>query len=675
MDNSPNELESIQRLLERFERRLRIQRAVSGVVEGACLGLMIGGVAIAAMRTGWADSQFWWIWVLVAVLITVMGALLRALQPIDTVAAAQRIDQTHGLHDRLSTAVSLARQGDLSAKDDAFVRAQLRDALRHSQGVDPGHAAPWRRPPDTLLLVLVGLAVLTVGIIPLNDHEEPLPDPFEVQHGAVLDDATIALERARLEDFRRHLETLPDQRAEELADEIERLLDAAENREISDREFLERVEELLAREYASQVREQRELDALADALAEAAQQTAEEHEEALEENPEMARALEALEEGDFEAAAEALSDLAERIEEEEMSGEEASRLASLLERFAGHLDGHEDRLQELYENHRDTFESLAEQFDGEGFDGDEQLLEDARQAMEDAANRRDSYDDSDAKRQLERLSRELEESADQLRQQADQSGDAADEQERAEAEGEDGAPDDGQPQPPDLVDEERAEGQQAQQDGQPDRDEPDYRNEIGRQLEDASDQLEQMEQQRQRQERRRQAREQLEDLRESMSRGDREDSERRGEQMQDFMDRASGDQQGGGQPDEDGQELPTGTGDDQADGHDPGDADPDSVEFGESAGEGGPSEGVDHEEEDLEFGHTEEHLQGVDSEEGLSRSEIIEAASERGFATTEYQDVYAEYEDIAEEVMSREQVPDGYRYYVERYFQLIRPQQ
>jgi hypothetical protein len=58
---------------------------------------------------------------------------------------------------------------------------------------------------------------------------------------------------------------------------------------------------------------------------------------------------------------------------------------------------------------------------------------------------------------------------------------------------------------------------------------------------------------------------------------------------------------------------------------------------------------------------------------GETRSEVILSAADRGFASRGYRDVYTDYEDHAEEVLERDEVPQGYRFYVRRYFQLIRP--
>jgi hypothetical protein len=62
-----------------------------------------------------------------------------------------------------------------------------------------------------------------------------------------------------------------------------------------------------------------------------------------------------------------------------------------------------------------------------------------------------------------------------------------------------------------------------------------------------------------------------------------------------------------------------------------------------------------------------------DAQRGPTRSEVIRSASQSGFASRAYRDVYSEYAGHAEEVIERDEVPPGYRFYVRRYFQLIRP--
>jgi hypothetical protein len=52
---------------------------------------------------------------------------------------------------------------------------------------------------------------------------------------------------------------------------------------------------------------------------------------------------------------------------------------------------------------------------------------------------------------------------------------------------------------------------------------------------------------------------------------------------------------------------------------------------------------------------------------------VIREAGQHGFASRDYEKVHADYSRHAEAVLERDQVPGGYRFYVRRYFQLIRP--
>ena len=75
------------------------------------------------------------------------------------------------------------------------------------------------------------------------------------------------------------------------------------------------------------------------------------------------------------------------------------------------------------------------------------------------------------------------------------------------------------------------------------------------------------------------------------------------------------------------------------------------------------------------MGTQDSELQGADSAKGASRSQVIFGAAERGFTSRPYQRVYTEYHQVAEESLSKDDVPGGYRFYVKRYFQLIRPRE
>src|SRR5262249_43040306 len=60
---------------------------------------------------------------------------------------------------------------------------------------------------------------------------------------------------------------------------------------------------------------------------------------------------------------------------------------------------------------------------------------------------------------------------------------------------------------------------------------------------------------------------------------------------------------------------------------------------------------------------------------GPTRSEVIYGAADKGFSQRSYKRVYTDYTNVVEEAMTREQVPLGMRYYVKRYFNLIKPRE
>ena len=64
---------------------------------------------------------------------------------------------------------------------------------------------------------------------------------------------------------------------------------------------------------------------------------------------------------------------------------------------------------------------------------------------------------------------------------------------------------------------------------------------------------------------------------------------------------------------------------------------------------------------------------GIDSGQGDASVEVVYGAAERGFTGKGYRQVYTDYKTVAEEVMAKDEIPPGYKFYVRRYFQLIRP--
>ncbi|HEX5656288.1 MAG TPA: hypothetical protein VFX59_03795 [Polyangiales bacterium] len=72
--------------------------------------------------------------------------------------------------------------------------------------------------------------------------------------------------------------------------------------------------------------------------------------------------------------------------------------------------------------------------------------------------------------------------------------------------------------------------------------------------------------------------------------------------------------------------------------------------------------------------YQDERLRGAHGE-GPSRSQVIEGASQAGFASVPYRRVYADYRAHAEQLLERDDVPPGERFYVRRYFDLVQPRE
>ncbi|HEX3773731.1 MAG TPA: hypothetical protein VHV51_04650 [Polyangiaceae bacterium] len=66
---------------------------------------------------------------------------------------------------------------------------------------------------------------------------------------------------------------------------------------------------------------------------------------------------------------------------------------------------------------------------------------------------------------------------------------------------------------------------------------------------------------------------------------------------------------------------------------------------------------------------------GVDSGQGTASSQVIYGAAERGFVGRGYKQVFTDYQTVEERALSQDEIPSGYRFYVRRYFQLIRPRE
>jgi hypothetical protein len=106
----------------------------------------------------------------------------------------------------------------------------------------------------------------------------------------------------------------------------------------------------------------------------------------------------------------------------------------------------------------------------------------------------------------------------------------------------------------------------------------------------------------------------------------------------------------------------------------PGESQASSGEKGQGVGQG-HGEGLKGDRSRLDAQTHEVSAAGIDSGEGTASAEVIYGAAQRGFVGKGYKDIFTEYQSVAEQVIEKDEIPPGYRFYVRRYFQLIRPRE
>ncbi|MEI9937099.1 MAG: hypothetical protein WDO69_07725 [Pseudomonadota bacterium] len=115
----------------------------------------------------------------------------------------------------------------------------------------------------------------------------------------------------------------------------------------------------------------------------------------------------------------------------------------------------------------------------------------------------------------------------------------------------------------------------------------------------------------------------------------------------------------------------SGQGQGQPSGDKPGGSDPGA---GESYGSG-HDPNLAGKATDLKGKTTDVTAAGADTGQGAASSQVIYGAAERGFVGRGYKQVFTDYQTVAERALSQDEIPSGYRFYVRRYFQLIRPRE
>ncbi len=629
----------IHRIIGKARARLKAQAALETATLATISASVLALCVIFTMRHHiLTTTEGVWLLVGCGGLVAV-GAILGAVRRFPTPLVATRIDRASGLSDRLANACAferrLAKSADEPPETVAMMRAAVADATRHAPRANVKAATPFSAPRDSR--AAIAFAVISAAVAGLYWPEEDqcfgavaVPSPssqvanLQVDNPVLIGDDDLEYTRDLLDDLRHTAQDDRDPTLQEFADKVEHLLDKAELGELSKEELLEELAKA-EQEYNKGADEHVE-ETLADL-----KQTGKE----LEKSKLTKELGKALEKGDLEKAQQELEKLAQQLANDELSEKDRKEVAKALDKVSDKFDKkeqkHDKQLDKQIADAKKDIEKLKRRFDKTKDGPQKQKLarrmKNKKRELKQLQREKEQRKKSASRRQLKSLHRNLKNAAQEMRKK-----------------------------------------NQTQK----------SRRQASRKMKAASQNLGRVSQDARKVRTQRKVASQLTDLKEALRRakqkGNRgpKDLFGRNQKNRDFNRRARGGQgskgawkPGSGQR---GRLAKGGKGQGQ-NGKQPG-----------SNGQqpGGDSWGTEHDPNLMgdptgKSGDTvDKSVEGIHGR-GPSKRETVLAAAQKGFATRQYQKVYAAYKAIVEEVMHTEKVPAGYKYYIKRYFQKIKP--
>lgn len=669
---------SIARAAGRAEGRLRLRRALEVGVRGLAAAL-VGVAVLLVLRkvgvVGEKPTEILLALVGFAWLGTLVGAYARRLPPR---AGAVALDRFHGLSDRLASALAFASEPP--EKRTPFMDAAIDDGVAAAGDVDPRRAVPLRAPRDLGAVAFFAAAVVAIALVEVRTHKPQA-------RAQTLDAVDVTADD--LDAMREFLRDM-DRRAE------------SDEAKVATQEFNQLIEDLAAKRL-DRTEAFRKMQALEDKLLQGREGDAKALEDALSKIGEELKkaeltksAGEALDTKNLAAAEQALKDLAKRLREQGAKVDKAQieKMREALKKAAEAQGKSREELEKRREElKKELLAKKEKQPDGGMNEQEKSLLQKKERELERLD--RQTREQKEAERQLDRLDRELAQAAEDL---AKDLGLSADDMDKA-------AEDINRMARQEMSQEEKEQLRQKLQE---------LREMLRQQGQGGKQQMARLRKFQQ------QARggggsrrdqgnpekgqgggkegEQGDDDGDEGDEGDGKDGQ--GKQGQNGQGKEGEGQEGQGQKGQ-GQKGQKGRGKNSGTGQGNGEQwvlGPNGEKMlmlsqGKGQGQSGTSPGDGQgspQKGSFGSGHDDKvqgaatgsvgatqdtQVAGQDTGQGESRSEVIAGASERGFASRGYQRVFREYHTVAEEALGKDEIPGGYRFYVRRYFQLIRPRE
>lgn len=629
------ELRPIYSLLGRVQRRERAAEALAATVRVALpAGLIIAAAAVVSSRLLMTPIDYAYAAMAPIPLVLAYVALRRR----SARATARRIDAHYRLDDRLGNAIEFAENGQKIPTDDPRTRDMAEIAIAEGAKAVSGLAArpvvqfvvPRPRMLDGLSLALLLAALLlpqrepeVIEDLRRSSTEIPELDSEEAKRG---------VDMTRAEPLREELRKLEGSKEEQIAriaNEMLGVLADLESGKIDRAEALRRLDELEEQLHEAETAMQEKLEEDPWLLGEGMRELAED----LRQHEIMREVSEALAKQDAEEVEKELQELMDRAEAE--GGDLKKELDKALEEMARSLQRSVNEKTGTQKAMEEAERDLRRQEKNPAQDPEEQerALERKKEKLEEL--RRQHEREQKAREQLDQLKQLSRQS------QGNQSGSSQQKRQDAQKKLSEGA------------------GQASQ------------KSRESKQMGDA-----------------REALDQAKSFVQRSGQGS-ESENRRKQQQQRFAKAAKGQKGKDGKPatmlvegevGENGEPMgmmgegqegqgegegdSDGDGEGQGDGQKPGGGVGPGIGEGSVDGLGDPSQmkvGVKNERVNAKHG------------KGQTRAEIIETASQEGFATESYRRVFRDYESFAQSAMDSEELPEGQRRRVKRYYQMIQP--
>lgn len=632
------ELRPIYTLLGRVQRRERAAEALELVVRIALpVGLIIAALAVISARLLLTPMD--WTWAAVAPIPVVLAWV--ALRRRSLQATARRVDAHYRLYDRLGNAIEFAEHHDKIPTDDPRTRIIAELAIADgAKAVDGLVAKPVVRLSVPRPRVLDGLALallLAALLLPQRELEQPElragvgPEVPELE----TDDQKRGLDMTRAEpliDELRKLEASKEEEVARISNELLGVLSELEAGEIDRAAALQKLEQLDEELRAAEEKLEEQLQEDPWLMSEGMRELAED----LREHEIMREVSEALAKSDAEQVEKELQELMDKAEAEggELKDELDKALSEMersLARTANENTGTEKAMQEAERELKRQEKNPAEDPEEQ-----ERALERKKERLEELKRQAEREQAArDKMKELQELSRQSKGNS--------QSGGAQQKRKDAQQKLSKGA------------------GQASKQSRQ---------QKQMSEVRDAMDQAKSFVQ------------------REGQS---GESQNRRKQQQQRFAKAAKGQKGKDGKPatalvegevgdnpdgmmmgeGQEGRGEGEGEGQGQGQGENQGQGTQQSGAPGPGIGDGSVEALGDESRMDVNVKN-----ERVDAKQGKgqTRAEVIETASQEGFATESYKRVYRDYKSFAQSAMDSDELPEGQRRRVKRYYQMIQPQ-